>query len=273
MPTTRCNGINLYYETYGEPTAPPLVLIMGFMTEISPWRAGVHALAQDFHLVLFDNRGVGRSDRPTGGYSMADMAADTLALMDHLGLPSAHILGFSMGGMIAQHIALTAPTRVQRLVLGCTACVTPDPEQWIMPILEANVGGGRAQALLAGIPRGGVGAWLAANPDSLEQLVRVALGNRPPPAGFGQFMAIARHNVCARLGEIQAPTLVLHGTRDTLIAPRYAQQLAEGLPHARLEWIQGAGHVFFWEQPERVKRLVREFLLASHPLSPVSPLV
>lgn len=271
MPTAHCNGVNLYYETYGEPTAPPLVLIMGFMTEIGPWRSAAHELAQDFYLVLFDNRGVGRSDRPAGGYTMVDMAGDTLALLDHLALPSAHILGFSMGGMIAQHIALAAPARVRRLILGCTACVTPDLEQWIRPMLQANVGGARAQALLAGLPPGGVGGWLAANPDGLEQMVRLALGNRPLPAGFGQFMAIARHNVCARLAAIQAPTLVLHGTRDTLIAPRYGQQLAEALPHARLEWIQGAGHVFFWEQPARVKRLVREFLVGPDRAAPLPP--
>jgi len=118
MPEARINGISINYSVEGK--GEPLFLIMGFSGSKMAWYFQRRAFRKHFQVVTFDNRGVGESGKPAGPYSMQMFVDDTVGLMDHLGIEKAHILGVSMGGMIAQHIAISHPERVRKLVLGCT---------------------------------------------------------------------------------------------------------------------------------------------------------
>jgi pimeloyl-ACP methyl ester carboxylesterase len=120
MPHITANGVNLYYEEHGD--GEPLILIMGFTVSAVGWYWNVPAFARDFRTIVFDNRGVGRSDKPDAPYSMQMFADDTAGVLDGLGIEQAHVFGISMGGMIAQEFALRYPDRVKTLILGCTHC-------------------------------------------------------------------------------------------------------------------------------------------------------
>ena len=119
MPTVQANEIEIYYEEHGE--GPPLLLIMGWGGNAATWKPQLPGLAERFHVIAFDNRGAGRTKAPDGPYTIAQMADDTAGLLDSLELPSAHVFGISMGGMVAQELALSHAERVRTLVLGCTS--------------------------------------------------------------------------------------------------------------------------------------------------------
>ena len=118
MPTAKINGINIYYEVHG--AGDPLLLIMGLGANATAWEAQIPALNREYKVIAFDNRGSGRSDKPTVMYSMRQMADDAVLLLDQLGVAAAHVFGMSMGGMIAQELTLQHPARVKSLVLGAT---------------------------------------------------------------------------------------------------------------------------------------------------------
>lgn len=261
MPVARCDSIEIYYETHGDPAAEPLVLIMGISGTVETWEYQIPSLSESFYLVAFDHRGAGRSDKPPGPYRMAALAADTRAVMDALGIEAAHLFGVDMGGMIAQQLAIETPERVRRLVLGATACSLPRPELWLLGVMNAYSGRSREQLIRESLAFSYSRAWAEGHPEGVEAAVRQAMSNGQPLHGYqGQLSAMLEHNSCTRLGQVEAPTLILHGTHDLLFAPGCAIDLAERIPHARLEWIEGAGHLFFHEQPELVNALVADFL-------------
>jgi 3-oxoadipate enol-lactonase len=206
-------------------------------------------------VILFDNRGIGESDAPPGPYTAAELAADALQVLDEAGVERAHVLGTSLGGMVAQELALAAPERVDRLVLACT---TPGgPESFPMP--EQTV-----QLLTSGATlRQFVENALAPEPEA--ELVARILRHRertaqPVAAWSAQAAAGATFDALDRIAGIATPTLILHGTEDAVVDSRNTALLALRIPDARVELFPGGGHLFFWEQPERFVAVVTEFL-------------
>lgn len=267
MPTLTINDTPLYYETAGKSDALPLLIITGITdyTAKAAWQMA--GLANDFYVISFDNRGAGRSAPIPEGYTTADMADDAAAVLSALGIASAHVFGFSMGGMIALNLALNHPDRVRRLILGCTSA---GGAYWARP--EARVLHSLINQADSGDPRQDYydGNWIslsdgfaAERPDVVEQLADISVANPQTPAGrAGQLQAILSHDVAGRLAEIHHPALVLHGDADRLIPPENGRLLAQSLPNAELILYPGAGHLFFVERAEEVNRDIGRFLLA-----------
>jgi pimeloyl-ACP methyl ester carboxylesterase len=237
-------------------SGPPLLLIHGLGYARWGWEPVVGPLARSFDVLLFDNRGIGESDEPPGPYTAAEMASDAVQVLDEAGIGRAHVLGTSLGGMVAQELALAHSTRVDKLVLACTttggAQAHPMPEQTVR--LMAN--GATLRDFVEN----------ALEPDPRTELVERILAHRvataqSPEAWLAQAAAGAAFDAYERAGSIAAPALVLHGDGDVVVDPRNAELLAGLLPHASLELFPGTGHLFFWQQPERFVRLIEEFLL------------
>ena len=234
-------------------------------TPVTAARTDVPALLEErFRVIRFDNRGIGESDVPDGPYTAAGMAVDALQVLDEAGVERAHVLGTSLGGMVAQELALAAPERVKRLVLACTTAGGPSafplPQRTIelftlFPTLPFEEG------LRLMVRNALADATADSRPDLVDEIYAYRLANQPPLPGWqAQAAAGAAFDGSARLGEIRMPTLVLHGTADNVVDHRNAEILAREIPDARLEWFEGCGHLFFWEEPERFVSVVTEFL-------------
>jgi pimeloyl-ACP methyl ester carboxylesterase len=232
---------------------PPLLLIMGVAGHHGMWgEAFLAALSRRFDVVAFDNRGIGESTRAEAGLTLDDLAADAAAVLDHLGWDSAHVVGISMGGAIAQLVALDHPDRVRTLTLGCTwaegsdawapgvgkladAATSGDPEAAARLMFEANVSPG-----------------FAAESGRLREFAEVAGSVKVPgPVVLMQMSAAVAHNTTDRLSTLDLPTLVVHGTADDVIKHEAGERLAAAIPGATLDLWDGVGHLFFWEQPQR----------------------
>jgi 3-oxoadipate enol-lactonase len=253
------SGVRIAWERRG--SGPPLLLVHGLGYARWGWEPVVDELAEAHEVVLFDNRGIGESDAPLGPYTARMLAEDAIAVLDAAGLERAHVLGASLGGMIALQVALDRPERVDRLVLACTtpggAGAAPMPEQTVRLMQEAP-GLPREVAM-----RRGVENALApgADPAVVERIMEHRLATAQPLAAWvAQAAAGAAFDVWDRVGEITAPTLVLTGDLDVVVDPRNSELLAELIPGARLEVFRGTGHLFFWEEPERFVEVVKEFL-------------
>jgi pimeloyl-ACP methyl ester carboxylesterase len=253
------SGVRIAWERQG--AGEPVLLVHGLGYARWGWEPVVGALAEAHEVVLFDNRGIGESDAPPGPYSVADLADDAVAVLDAAGLERAHVLGTSLGGMVALQVALDQPERVDRLVLACTtpggAEAAPMPDRTVRLLTEA-------QALPAEVAlRRFVENAFGPDPDSaqIERIMRHRIATAQSPAAWGaQAAAGAGFDVWARLGEIRARTLVLTGDEDAVVDPVNSQLLADRIPNARLEVYPGAGHLFFWEQPSRFVDAVKGFL-------------
>jgi pimeloyl-ACP methyl ester carboxylesterase len=263
MPTTSSNGITLYYEVHGQ--GPNLVLIEGIGYDLWMWYRQLPALAPRFRTLIYDNRGVGRSDKPPGPYTHEQNADDLAGLLDSLGWERAHVLGISMGGFIAQEFALKYPDRVDRLVLAATAFGGPNmaplpPEA--VKALTPNPALSPEEKIRSAMPLAfSTPDWPGKHPDEFEQIVRWRLEHpQPPEAALAQAMAGLTFNTEERLKAITAPTLVMAGTRDNVVPPRNAELLAAAIPVARLDLVEGAGHVLNIEHAERFNADVIEFL-------------
>ncbi len=265
MPICSVNGLRMHYRLVG--TGPPLVLIMGLSGDLTWWEPLARELAGAFQLLLFDNRGAGLTDKPDEKYSMSMLASDTVGLMDAVGIPRAHIFGVSMGGMIAQEIAIRYPDGVDRLVLGCTHA---GGKGFTMPSADTV----QAMTLTRGksveeIARQNMTILFGPkfreeNPKFIEAMIARFVEN--PPAGkpfTQQFWAAIAHNCHDRLGEIRRPTLILTGDADVLIPPENSETLRLGIAGSRVVRLPGAGHVFFMEDPKETARILREHLLGN----------
>ncbi len=260
------NGTDLHVERRG--AGEPLLLVQGMTGHSLHWgEEFLGELERDFELVLYDHRGVGRSAPCDGSFSIADLASDAVGVLDALELDSAHVLGISMGGMIAQELALAEPERVRTLTLGCTYCGGPGAR-----FTDDTVVSAIAAAILSGDPglkiRTGwefnVSPQYATAEGNFERFSKVAeLYPVPLPMVIAQVQAIQAHDTSARLADIDVPTLVVHGSGDQMLAAANGEIIAGLIPGARLELLDGAGHLFFWEQPERAAELVREHVAAA----------
>jgi 3-oxoadipate enol-lactonase len=265
MPSFRVGENELYYERSG--AGEPLLLIMGMSGTHLTWgEPFLDALREDFEVVIYDHRGIGRSARTEPPFSIVDLADDAGALLDELGWESAHVAGISMGGMVAQELALRHPERVRTLALGCTyaggeSATLTAPEVGGR-LFGAMSSGDRELALRVGWETN-VSERFAADE---EQFAAFRLQALEVPANMptitAQVEAIRSHDTSARLGTITAPTLVLHGTEDQMLSYRNGEAIARAIPGARLEIFDGTGHLFFWEEPARSAALVRELALA-----------
>ena len=268
MATATVNGHEIHYLQRGE--GEPLLLIMGMSgTHLSWGEPFLEALARDFEITVFDNRGVGRSSRAEPGYAIADLADDTAALIEALGHDSMHVIGISMGGMIAQELALRHGEKIRTLTLGCTysggegSALTPPST--FERLAGSWQSGDRERALRTGWEIN-VSSAFAADDDAYAAFKKAALDLPVPiPVIMGQLQAIGGHDTAARLGDVVAPTLVVHGTDDEMLPVSNARMIAERIPGARLEILDGIGHLFFVEEPERSAELVREHAQAGAP--------
>jgi 3-oxoadipate enol-lactonase len=254
------NGdVRIAYDVRG--AGEPLLLIHGWGYGRWGWAPVVDPLAEDFTVIAFDNRGIGESDVPDGPYTTAQMAGDAAAVLDAADLPRAHVVGTSLGGMIAQELALLHPERVDRLVLACTTPggerAAPMPLQTVELLQE-----GASLPPDVALRRFVANALAPDAPDALvDEIVAARLANPFDAAGWAaQGAAGAAFDAYDRLGAIESPTLVVHGTADAVVDPRNSELLAALIPDARLEWVDGGGHLFFWEQPGRFVEIVRGFL-------------
>jgi 3-oxoadipate enol-lactonase len=266
VPNIDIAGTDLYYERRGE--GEPLLLIQGLGGNSLHWGEGfLGGLEDGFELILFDNRGAGRSGPLDGEHTIADLASDALGLLDVLEIDSAHVVGISMGGMVAQEIVLSAPERVRTLTLGCTFPGGPEATMTDMAVVgmlaEAVLSGDEERTLRVGYDVM-IAAEYGGQEGAYELYAELARQYPAPvPVLMAQLSAIMGHDTSERLGEITAPTLVIHGTEDRLLDVANGELIAKLIPGARLELLKGSGHMFFWEQPERSAQLVREHAAAA----------
>jgi 3-oxoadipate enol-lactonase len=274
MSTAAVGDVELFYEEQG--TGDPLLLVMGLAADSTAWMFQVPEFARHYRTIAFDNRGVGRSTKPPGPYSITQMADDAAGLLDTLGIARAHVVGVSMGGMIAQELALRHPGRVRGLVLGCTY---PEPDDEIHRQQRSSVtelGGTVSDAgdttidltaldpfrffqLL--LPRVFNQSYIDTELPRLIQVFSGALQyGFSLEAILGQVAAVMGHRATDRLHQITAPTLVITGDADRLIPPANSDILARSIPQARLVKIPGGSHGFNFETPDVFNREVLDFL-------------
>lgn len=263
MAKTKVKDIEIAYSIDGSGEA--LVLIGGFTMVKESWELQVVELARQFRVITFDNRGVGESTVPSEPFTIADMAADTVDLMDALGIESAHIFGVSMGGLIAQVLALDYPDRVKKVALGCTTHGgrhAVQPEQAVMAVLAqaADPNLSAEEVVRNKVPFILSERFIREKPERVEEFVRLALQYSPTPEGAaGQMGALSVFNVKRRLGEIRCPVLVITGSEDRMMPPDNSKLLAGGIPGAEFHMVEGAGHSFFFEKPGEVNKVLIDF--------------
>ena len=262
MQRARINGTEIAYEIRG--TGAPLVMIHGAQGDQTMFTGLASAYASQFRVLTFDQRGSGLSEKPDMDYSIAMLADDTAALMEHAGFSAAHIIGVSMGGTIAQELALRHPHKVTSLVLGCTTAGGSKAIRIGGQALAAAYSTqpmsaeerGRALAEAA-FTKG----YIERHPDLIPAMIE-ARRQRPidPVALEHRMQAVLQHDAYDRLPRISCPTLVITGRDDLLISWENSQILAERIPGAELILLDPAGHCFWLEQPEQAAEAILRFL-------------
>ena len=247
-------------------TGEPLLLIQGMSGTHASWgESFLSDLDPVFEHLSYDHRGIGSSDPAPEPFSIVDLADDALALMDASGFEDAHVLGISMGGMVAQELALRAPGRVRSLTLGCTysggegsAMASPAT---IQRLSAGMMSGDRDLAIRTGYEVN-VSSAFASDEANWPEFYEMATST---PASIAtimlQMQAIGVHDTLERLASIAAPTLVVHGDADEMLPVANAHLIAATIPGARLEVLEGVGHMFWWERPRESAALVREHAL------------
>lgn len=274
MSVAEVGNIELYYEERGG--GDPLLLIMGLAMDSTGWLFQVPDFAEHYRTVAFDNRGAGRSSKPAGPYTIAQMAEDTAGLLDAIGIARAHVVGVSMGGMIAQELALRHAARVRGLVLGCTyakpgADVLQRREGLVTQLGGSLSANGDIQLDLAKIdpmtffrqllPLVLTPDFIQRELPKLMQLMSGALQyGFSMEAILAQVAAVMSHDSLDRLPQIKSPTLVITGDADLLVPSMNSDVLAQKIPGAKLIKIAGGSHGFNFEMPDTFNRAVLDFL-------------
>jgi pimeloyl-ACP methyl ester carboxylesterase len=254
--------VKLSWERHG--SGEPLLLIHGLGYARWGWEPVLAGLAERFDVVLFDNRGIGESDAPPGPYTVAEMAADAVQVLDEAGIARAHVVGTSLGGMIAQELALAHPERVDRLVLACTTPggpkAHPMPQVTVALMAEAATLE-PAVALRRFVENALAPATVAAHPELVDRIMAHRLATAQEPAAWAaQAAAGVGFDAYDRLGALAAPTQVVTGTEDVVVDPRNSELLCRLLPNAFAAEAPGCGHLFFWERPAAFVRGLTSFL-------------
>lgn len=257
MPFAENHGTKIYWDEQGQ--GEPVLLIMGLGWHSNMWHRTRPALTANYRTVVLDNRGAGRSNVPPGPYPIATMAADAAAVLDAAGIECAHLLGASMGGMIAQEFALQYPKRVRSLILACTAPGGPHTVQAApeaIQLLFRREGNPRERAEAA-VPF----IYDAATPrEQIERDLAILGEWYPSPEGYmSQLQGILAWEAYSRLPELHTPTLVIHGVNDRLIPPANADLIAGRIPGARVVKLASAGHILMTDQPQAANQAILNF--------------
>ncbi len=256
------DGARIHFEAFGRRDLPAVLMIQGLGADKHGWDMQRFTLARHYNVIAFDNRGAGRSDKPFGTYTIEQMADDAVAVLDHLGVDAAHVVGASMGGAISQLMCVRHPSRVLSLTLACTACRNQPwrrelLERWMQTAQERGMGAMTSEAA----------RWVMA-PRSFRRLVPtfgwlgpLAMG-RPTHAFVAQIRAIlaAADDLADRLHEVHVPTLVVVGNQDILTPRGDSEEIADRIPGAELVVISGAAHGFMVEHASTFNKILKEFL-------------
>lgn len=250
--------MNLAYTVDGPDDAPVLVLGNSLGTTTAMWEPQLPALTERFRLVRYDHRGHGKSAVPAGPYTLDELGADVLAMLDSLGLRRVHLGGLSLGGMVAMWLAANAPERVNRLALLCTSAKLGPPSIWEQRAETVRRGGMAAIADLM------VSRWLtpgfAERKPDIAAWARNLLSETPADGYVGCCAAIQHMDLLPVLGSITAPTLVIAGADDPATPPEHAHRIAAGIPGAITVIVPDAAHLANVEQPDTVTGLLLDFL-------------
>ena len=259
--TTSSDGARIHYEVHGR--GEPILLIMGLGSNAYGWYRTLPWIAEKYQAIAFDNRGTGRSDTPSGAYSIVQMAADAAAVLDAAGHKTAHVVGASLGGMIAQRFALSFPERLRSLILVCTMPGGINAHRASEKVMTALIEGGEDPSTIYRR-----NAWFLYGDETrhhhpgrieedLEQRARIPT---QPTGYFGQIQAAMEHDAWEELPSIGAPTLVLHGEADLLVPTANGELLARRIPGAELVLVPGAGHMLQTDGGDLVREAVLRFL-------------
>lgn len=262
------NGINLYCEIHG--SGEPLLLIEGFGYSSWMWYRQVPELSKHYQLIVFDNRGVGESDKPDVPYSIEMMADDAAGLLKALGIKKAHVLGVSMGGYIAQSLASRYPWLVRSLILCCTSFggpkAVPMPPETMQILTDIN-GLTPEEILTRGMSAAFTEEYFQANPGEIKKIVGWRLANpQPLYARRHQWNAVARADLEEDTKKITAPTLIMTGTNDRVVPAENSRKIAQMIAGSRLVEFPGQGHLFFIEKAGEFNQEVLTFL-GRHPIT------
>jgi pimeloyl-ACP methyl ester carboxylesterase len=252
-------GTTLYWESAG--AGEPVLLVMGLGMPATGWWRTIPVLARLFRVIVFDNRGCGRSGRPRGPYALTQLVDDTLAVLAAAGEESAHVYGISLGGMVAQELALRAPGRVRSLVLGATTAGGSEhepPDEEVIGFLARRGSMPPEEGVWASIPYMYGPATLqhaaARVAEDVEQRLRFSVDR----VGYlAQLAAAWQHDTATRLDGISMRTLVLHGNADRIVPIANGRRLAERLPAARFHELDGAGHLYMTDAPDADEIVLR----------------
>lgn len=259
MPFADNQGVKIFWRENG--SGEPLLLIMGLGYTSDMWHHMEPKLAAHFRVVVFDNRGVGKSDAVAGPHLISTMAADAAAVLDAADVETGHIFGVSMGGYIAQEFALNYPTRVQSLIVGCASCggewaVPAKQEVW--DVASARLKMPPEEAVRALVPF----IYDPATPkERIEIDMAIRLRTYPSAESYNaQLEGIFQWDSYSRLGNLRAPTLVIHGEHDQLVPPENGRTLADLIPGAQLKMLPNASHMFTTDQPDEAIASILRFL-------------
>lgn len=262
MPALKVNGIEIYYEVHGQ--GDPLVLIMGLRRNAEWWYRQLPTLSQHFKVLTFDNRGAGRSEKPVMEYTIKLFADDTKGLMEALNIKEAHILGISMGGYIAQELAINYPEFVRSLILGCTSAggeraVLMSPER--LKKFTAIEGLSPEEILKKDMDIYFSDRFIEGHPEKIKEFIETSLRYYQPPDAFErQFAACLKHDTVNRLNHITMPTLIMSGDDDPLVPPENSRILKELILHSELYLFPRCRHCLFIEEADQFNQKVLGFL-------------
>lgn len=262
MTIATVDGIRIDYQVTGQ--GEPLLLIMGLGYSRHDWQWIIPSLSRSFQTIVFDNRCVGESDCPDEPFTIRHMADDAAGLLDFLGIDAAHVFGVSMGGHVAQELAINHPDKILKLVLACchlgpkkSIPLSEETMRHFTEIIEDP-----EERIRKKMPYSFRSGWVEDHSVEFDEIVRLRLPHQQTAEQRQrQFDAALTHDTAERVGLIRAPTLVLQGTADRVVPLEMAALIAGAIPNARIQMLEGAGHLFFIEEPALVAQLIEEFCL------------
>ena len=260
MPKTQTGEVELYYELHG--SGPPVVLIGGLAGDCRAWTRQIEVLSKEYQVLAFDNRGTGQSSAPESPYTTRDFAEDTIGLMNALDIGPAHVIGRSMGGAIAQEMAINHPDSVRSLIITASfGKMDRYGARLLLNTMEVAKAQGYAEAARHQSMMFFPPSYFNAHPDQMDALEK-ALANpdRPLHGYVNSTYACTEHDALDRLGQIQCPTLVLAGEVDYVCSVDCAREIAERVPGAELKVYAGASHFFLVQCYDEVMADIQRFL-------------